>query len=791
MLAAPMTAGRTVRSHLPRRLLASVALSGALLGVSAAGAAAPPARGPAATARTGGLTVWVDSLPRGLEPRVRVRGPGTGRPITEAVTQLRLRPGVYTVVARPVDGGARRYFARRPRLSVRVRPGGTAVALVDYINVVPRTTRALSRGMARRLRATTPTTLVFQGAAPIGLGPGDVVVAGPGPRSRDGLLRRVVSVRQEGARTIVRTGAASLTDALPSGGLDLQARSRPGFVPPRVPGELSEHEKVIRLPGVNLPFDRTLLTGGFKSDRCTADGDLTLRGGLFVEPTVQISTSWGFFPPKLRKASFTGTLSERAELVLGAKLTGDCEADFTTPAVKVATFAVPVGPIAVPVTAELSAHLSLRTSGTVAASASVHQSASLTGGLSYGGGKLTTVQSAQTDFTVDPPQITSLEGNATLRAGPRLTLRIAGAAGASLGVDGVLDLDVTPRGDPVWSLFGGIALDAGLDLFNIRKDVDLFRYRLPFPIATAQGGGQGSTPPDLGLPPVRVRGLGDVFDRPDLSGPPVDTLQDGTALTIVCTTRGAPVAGFSGVSDVWHGLADGNYINDVSVVATSGLPAVPQCQVPAPSPTPAPTPGPKPGPTPGPTPRPVVTPPPVPTPPPDTDGDGVLDSADTCPAAAGVPPKGCPRQRGIALAPNGGGYWLAAEDGGVFSFGNAPFHGSHGGRPLGGPIVGIAATADGGGYWLVGADGGVLAFGNAGFHGSYAGKALNAPIVGMAATADGGGYWLVGADGGVLAFGNAGFHGSYAGMPLAAPIVGIAATADGGGYWLVGADGGV
>jgi hypothetical protein len=200
-----------------------------------------------------------------------------------------------------------------------------------------------------------------------------------------------------------------------------------------------------------------------------------VRGGVFVEPTIQISTSWGFFPPKLRKASFTGTLTERAELFLGAQLTGSCQADFTTPAVKVATFAVPVGPIAVPVTAELSAHVSLETSGSVAASTSVHQSASLTGGLSYGGGKLTTIRSAQTDFTVEPPQITTLEGNATLRAGPRLTLRVAGAAGASLGVDGVLDLDVRPLENPFWSLFGGITIDAGLDLFNIRKDVDLFR----------------------------------------------------------------------------------------------------------------------------------------------------------------------------------------------------------------------------------------------------------------------------------------------------------------------------
>ncbi len=146
---------------------------------------------------------------------------------------------------------------------------------------------------------------------------------------------------------------------------------------------------------------------------------------------------------------------------------------------------------------------------------------------------------------------------------------------------------------------------------------------------------------------------------------------------------------------------------------------------------------------------------------------------------------------GMAATPDGGGYWLVASDGGVFTFGNAQFYGSTGGKVLNRPIVGMAATPDGGGYWLVAADGGVFTFGNAQFYGSTGGKVLNRPIVGMAATPDGGGYWLVAADGGVFTFGNAQFYGSTGGKVLNRPIVGMAATPDGGGYWLVAADGGV
>ncbi len=49
-----------------------------------------------------------------------------------------------------------------------------------------------------------------------------------------------------------------------------------------------------------------------------------------------------------------------------------------------------------------------------------------------------------------------------------------------------------------------------------------------------------------------------------------------------------------------------------------------------------------------------------------------------------------------------------------------------------GPIVGMASTPDGQGYWLVAADGGVFSFGDAKFHGSTGSLALKAPIVGVA-----------------------------------------------------------
>ena len=181
------------------------------------------------------------------------------------------------------------------------------------------------------------------------------------------------------------------------------------------------------------------------------------------------------------------------------------------------------------------------------------------------------------------------------------------------------------------------------------------------------------------------------------------------------------------------------------------------------------------------------------------------------------------------------GYWLVGEDGGVFSFGSAPFYGSgvavRGAcAPIDEPMLsdgstcgGIAPTPNGDGYWLLNSLNWPTGYGHAseyppsgcavsgspgtiwvgmtssatgfGFlmassNGAVAGCGdivpsggltslrLAAPIVGMASTPNHRGYWLVGADGGVFSFGNAGFHGSMGGSRLNAPIVGIASTPD-------------
>jgi ribosomal protein L24E len=145
---------------------------------------------------------------------------------------------------------------------------------------------------------------------------------------------------------------------------------------------------------------------------------------------------------------------------------------------------------------------------------------------------------------------------------------------------------------------------------------------------------------------------------------------------------------------------------------------------------------------------------------------------------------------GVAATPTGNGYWEVASDGGIFTFGDAGFYGSMGGKPLDKPIVGIATTPNGRGYWEVASDGGIFAFGDASFYGSMGDHVLDRPVVGIAATPNGRGYWEVASDGGIFAFGDALFRGSTGGEALVAAVVSMSSPSQ-SGYWLVAADGGM
>jgi hypothetical protein len=131
-----------------------------------------------------------------------------------------------------------------------------------------------------------------------------------------------------------------------------------------------------------------------------------------------------------------------------------------------------------------------------------------------------------------------------------------------------------------------------------------------------------------------------------------------------------------------------------------------------------------------------------------------------------------------------GGYWAYSAHGNVFNEAGAPWYGSQAGNISNG--AGLAITPDGAGYWLVTATGTVYAYGDATTGTSVPSPAC--PIIGAVGNPNGG-YYAYTACGNIYNEGGAAWYGSQAGKITNG--AGLAVTADGGGYWLITATGAV
>jgi hypothetical protein len=135
---------------------------------------------------------------------------------------------------------------------------------------------------------------------------------------------------------------------------------------------------------------------------------------------------------------------------------------------------------------------------------------------------------------------------------------------------------------------------------------------------------------------------------------------------------------------------------------------------------------------------------------------------------------------GIVADPQGDGYWLIGDDGGVFTYGRNVFYGSLAGDIIHG-IIGGARSPSGNGYWLGATDGTVFAFGDATWYGGNVPASGEMVAVETAGGVDG--YYQCDTQGHVYSFGSAPFYG---GVPFTSdPIVGMAVCPDGSGYWLL------
>ncbi len=130
-----------------------------------------------------------------------------------------------------------------------------------------------------------------------------------------------------------------------------------------------------------------------------------------------------------------------------------------------------------------------------------------------------------------------------------------------------------------------------------------------------------------------------------------------------------------------------------------------------------------------------------------------------------------------AVGDPAGGYLAYTACGNIYNEAGAPWYGSEAGKISN--AAGLAVTPDGAGYWLITATGTVYAYGDA-----TTGTSISpaCPIIGAVGD-PAGGYFAYTACGNIYNEAGAPWYGSDAGNITNG--AGLAATADGGGYWLI------
>lgn len=375
------------------------------------------------------LRVTVTDLPPGARGDVRVTGEGLDRRIS-ATTDLRdVAPGEYTLVIEPVRVADATSHPVTARVPVRVPEHATTVADARYGIVVPDTTRVLDAADTGLVSDVAGPVLVFADDAPpaSSFEPGQVLVSGVGPRTPEGLLRKVVEVRRGADGLEVLTEPAALTDAVPVGELTLRDH---GFGDVTLP---NLRRDAAQTGTVQVGFELGQGGGAADSPCGTAlTGDLGLSWG----PSIDLDWKWAKVvgvPLKVDRARFVVDAEHLLGFTYANAVSASCSVEMVKPRIPhvVGVYTVPLGPVPVVVSLTVQAVGKADLAGEVSATRELGFGAKLELGVEYRRGKVKPI------VRLGPPEANAGVGasasvDASARVGLRGALRLYGVTGPYL-----------------------------------------------------------------------------------------------------------------------------------------------------------------------------------------------------------------------------------------------------------------------------------------------------------------------------------------------------------------------
>lgn len=477
------------------------------LGAGAAEAApGTPAAGPApgldAGTGTATLDIMVTDLPVKVAASVRVTGPdGYSQAVTATTALGGLAAGTYKVSAQPVKvpGGVTDYpTVTGPSQTLTV--GGSATSTVAYYTQIPATTQPVTAADITSVTAGAAgrSTVVVRGAAPIATG--DIIAAGTGPATPDGLLAKVTAVSVAGRTQTLTTMPATLRQAIPRGEFSIGAPAA-GALPRRTP----------RAPAVGV--------SGSHHFACGTSGSLTVTPAITTSfATPAMTAAWSHAGPSVAVSAnvkVSGTLTATA--TAGANCT--LKPTAVGQLFRFSPVGTMIGRIPLVLVPEVRFFVRGSASATAQVTASVTQQLTTTAGLSYRNGHLTPAGSVSgsRSYTSPVPRGTA---QVSVSAGPDITLAVYGLLGPAINIDPGAELGVAPSASPWWSLYATATAGEGLDVpelgIDVSDDAIITRRWL---LAEAVGP-QGTSPTGRELPATGLgEGLANIPTSPLITGP--------------------------------------------------------------------------------------------------------------------------------------------------------------------------------------------------------------------------------------------------------------------------------
>jgi uncharacterized repeat protein (TIGR01451 family) len=421
---------RVMRSAL---LVAAFAVGAMVTSEVAYGQQASAAKSPGVS----NLVVRVTGLPGGAAAKVTVRGPRFSKSLRGSETLRRVRPGLYTFVVGKVKIARAQKGVRagseavpvKSRVRVRVKSGRTARVRLSYGTIINANVRRLKLSpLSVEGDPTNPSRLTLPAASRATAG--SILTAAPSAKLPAGLFHRVTAARRSGNRIVVTLKPAQLTDAFPQ--LDINARLN--LAPGRV---------AVAKTRAFDPVVASLDIGKFSCQFPLGDSRLSARQSFNVDADVELNIPKRFgVPVGLPTGRLALTLKGSAALDSLIRKNAGCGASFPLPPLP---GFIPVGPVVIPVYAQVS----LNGSATVDADLDEKAGVNFTmlAGVTFHGTSVTNISTASGSATA------SATGAGKIEVGPSVRFAVGVPAA------GDVHFDVQPSLAFTASLDGNCSLD--------------------------------------------------------------------------------------------------------------------------------------------------------------------------------------------------------------------------------------------------------------------------------------------------------------------------------------------